>query len=237
MATKAFQIQSSFEVRFVDKPGGCERPHTHPSLIISAVLGGCISLQINENETRLTKGVVAVVGPDILHRVRSYSLDFSGVYVLEAFGLPAELEQFDSTHFLMFKKQLLQGNKHYESFINLCKKLLSPLDNTQKVGLYSEWLHSLFANHYLSQIKGDPKSRVSADKIRKILDEHKGEIPPFEEISQLCNCSKEHCNRIFKQSYNISLQAYYLNKKAARNTGASFDEHISFRDCLGMRFL
>jgi AraC-like DNA-binding protein len=213
MAIKAFQIPSSFEVRFVDYPNGCERPHTHSSLIISAVLGGYIAFQINENEIFLRKGVVAVVGPNILHCARSYSNDFSGVYILEVFGLPASFEQFNSIHFQMFKSQLLQ-DANYKSFLDLCEKLLSQLDKTQKIRMYSEWLRNLFGKHYPSQIKGNSGNSLLADKIRNILDNHKGETPPFEEISQLCNYSKEHCNRIFRRAFNISIQAYFLNKKA-----------------------
>ncbi|WP_018295395.1 AraC family transcriptional regulator [Mariprofundus ferrooxydans] len=216
MAIKAFQIPSSFEVRFVDHASGCERPHTHSSLIVSAVLDGYISFQINENRHRLEKGVVAVVGPNILHCVRSYSDDFLGVYVLEIFGLPATCKEFNSAHFQMFKDQILQDNKSHGDFINLCKRLLSPLAETQKVGIYSEWLHNLFAKHYPSQPKEHPEYNKFADRIRKVLDEHKSESPPFEEISQLCGYSKEHCNRIFRRAYNISIQAYFLNNKAAQ---------------------
>ena len=216
MAIQAFQIPSTFEVRFVDHSSGCERPHTHSSLIISAVLDGYLSFQINERKVLLKKGLVAVVGPNILHCVRSYSHTFTGVYVLEIYGLPATCKNFNSGHFHMFKSQLFQDNKNYDDFINLCQGLLSPLAAPRKIRLYSEWLHYLFTKHYPSQAKRNPEPDELADRIRKILDEHRGESPPFEEISQFCGYSKEHCNRIFRQAYNISMQAYFLNKKAVR---------------------
>jgi AraC-like DNA-binding protein len=216
MAINAFQIPSLFEVRFVDHPSGCERPHTHTSLIVSAVLDGYISLQVNDNESCLKKGVVAAVGPNILHCVCSYSHDFAGVYILEVFGLPAVYEQFDAIHFQMFKNLLLHDNTTYSNFINLCRGLLLPIDSLQKIELLSEWLHTLFENHYPSQIEAEPGQNVLADKIRRVLEDYEGESPPFEKISQLCNRSKEHCNRIFRRSYNISIQAYFLNQKAVR---------------------
>lgn len=216
MAIEVFHIPSSFEVRFVDLPSGCERPHTHSSIIVSAVLDGYISFQINDSKLCLEKGIVTVVGPDILHCVHSYSHDFPGVYVLEIFGLPASCKNYNSVHFQMFQNQLLQDNKSYEDFINLCERLLRPLTDTRKIGFYSEWIHNLFANHYPSQAKGNPEYNEVANIIRKFLDKHKGESPPFDEISQLCGYSKEHCNRIFRRAYNISMQAYFLNQKAAQ---------------------
>jgi AraC-like DNA-binding protein len=216
MAIIAFQIPSSFEVRFVDQPRGCERPHTHSSLIVSAVSDGYISFQINDNETRLRKGIVAVVGPNILHCVRSYSPSFSGIYVLEIFSMSASCKGFNVSHFKMFKSQLFQDQEIYDTFVNLCNKLLSPIKYSEKIRFYSDWVHSLFVNHYPFQFKGSPRYSELADRIRNVLDEYKGESPPFEEISQLCDRSKEHCNRVFRQAYNISMQAYFLNKKAAR---------------------
>jgi quercetin dioxygenase-like cupin family protein len=75
---EAFKVQSLFEVRLVDRAGGCERPHTHEALIISAVAGGQIRLQVGEEEICLRPGTVGAIGPHVLHCVRSFSTDFSG---------------------------------------------------------------------------------------------------------------------------------------------------------------
>ena len=232
MAIKAFRIPSWFDVRFVDQSGGCERPHTHSSLIVSAVSEGYISLQINDTETCLKKGIVAAVGPNVLHCVRSYSQCFSGIYVLEIFNFPAISEGFNPYHFQMFGNQLFLDKEGYDTFVNLCILLLSPIRNTAKIKFYSDWVHSLFVNRfncYPSHIKDNPEDSLFADRIRIILDEHNGESPPFEEIAQLFGRSKEHCNRVFKQAYKLSIQAYFLNKKAARarkllNSGESLSE-------------
>ena len=127
MTAKIFQQPSIFEVRYVNEVGGCERPHTHSSLIVSAVSGGSISLQIHDNETRLEKGKVAVVGPNMLHCVRSYSPNFEGVYVLDIFALPTSCSEFNMGHFQMFNSQQFHGDQAYNDFMTLCFKLLSPL--------------------------------------------------------------------------------------------------------------
>jgi AraC-like DNA-binding protein len=229
MMTKIFQQPSLFEVRYVDEVGGCERPHTHSSLIVSAVSGGYISLQINEVEIRLKRGVVAVVGPDILHCARVYSTDFKGVYVLDVFGLPTSCSKFNSVHFHLFKSQLLHGSQSYNDFTNLCMELLSPLESAQKTELLSDWLNTLFIAHYSSVTKELSKHGDLAEKIRYIIDSHEGEKPPFDEISKTCGLSKQRCNRIFRNAYNISMQGYFLNEKAAHartllNSGQSLSD-------------
>jgi len=215
MTAKIFQHPSLYEVRYIDESGGCEKPHTHSSMLVSAVSGGHISLQINEAEIRVKKGVVAIIGPDMLHCVRSYSSDFKGVYILDIFGLPLSCNRFNSVHFQMFKSQILNGNQPYNAFVTLCQKLLSSLEDAQKTELISEWVNIIHSEHYSFYAGNFPKHRELADKIRQILDEHGEETPPFNEISEKCRLSKERCNRIFRSAYNISIQGYFLNKKAA----------------------
>ncbi len=215
MTVKIFQQPTLFEVRYVDEVGGCERPHTHSSLVVSAVSGGHILLQINDVEIRLNKGMVAVIGPDILHCAKSYSTDFRGVYVLDVFSLPASCNKFNLTHFRMFKSHVLQDSQHYSDFLNLCLKLISPLEDAQKTELLSKWLNTLFSTHYSSFTEVFSKHGELVYKIKNILDEYEGETAPFDEISQRCGLSKERCNRLFRNAYNISIQGYFLNEKAS----------------------
>lgn len=215
MTAKIFQHPSLYEVRYIDESGGCEKPHTHASMIVAAVSGGHISLQINEAEVRLKKGVVAIVGPNMLHCIRSYSSDFKGIYILDIFDLPPFCNRFNSTHFQMFKSQILNNIQFYNRFLTLCQKLLSSLEDSEKTELLSEWVNIIHSEHY-SSYAGNPRKHLElADKIRQILDEHGEETPPFDEISVICGLSKERCNRIFRSAYNISIQGYFLNKKAA----------------------
>ncbi|MBN2714718.1 MAG: helix-turn-helix domain-containing protein [Deltaproteobacteria bacterium] len=216
MVTKAFQIPSSFEVRFVEKAGGCERPHTHSHLVVTAVTTGHIRLQINGNELRMEKPTIIAIGPEVLHYVQQYSENFAGVYVFEVFGLPSEIENFNAAHFRMFRSECIQNTVSYEKFITLCEKLLSPLEKAQKAILYTEWLKKLFIDHYPSFAANNFEHSWLADRIRQLLDDSLSETPPSEEIAQKCGCTGAHCNRIFKRAYNISMQAYFLNKKAAR---------------------
>lgn len=223
LGIEVFQITSSFEVRFVDHPGGCERPHTHPSLVISAVVDGAISLQINNNEIRLNKGMVAILGPNMLHSVRSYADNFSGIYVLEIFGLPADCQQFSAIHFQLFRSFFLNGNASFNEFVNLCRELLSTMANDEKTKLLSTWLSNLFTIRYLATTDEFSKDYKKAVVICEMLDNFKGETIPFNAIAQSFGLSKERCNRIFRNVYNISMQGYFLNKKAsdARNLLAS----------------
>lgn len=216
MALAAFQIPSLFEVRFVDTPSGCERPHTHSSLIVSAVSGGHVSLQVHDREILLERETVVAVGPNMLHCVRHYSRDFKGIYVLELFGAPGGCGKFTALHFQMFKSHLQYGNTPYTSFTDLCQKLLSTLQESQKVDRYSRWANDFFDGRYPSLGKESSRDRSIAARIQELLDVYDGETPPFDEISRMCGLSKERCNRLFRRVYTISIQGYFLNKKAAR---------------------
>lgn len=221
MTVKAFKISSLFEVRFIDRASGCERPHTHSSLIISAVTQGNISLQITATEICLKKGMIAVVGPNVSHCVRSYSPQFAGVYILEIFGLPINVEGLDEFPFQIFGSRLFQENKIYDVFVNLCEVLLSQISDDEKIKSCVNWL-SNFCDSYFSDYPLQIPERRESDsdqlavKIKSILDECNEEAPSYAEIAKTCGCSKEHCNRIFKRTYNLSMQAYFLNKKAAK---------------------
>lgn len=151
----------------------------------------------------------------MLHCVRSYSSDFKGVYILDILNLPPSCNRFNSVHFQMFKSQIFNGNQLYSGFVTLCQKLLSSLEDAQKTELLSEWVNIIHSEHYSSHAGDIPKHRELADRIRQILDEHDEETPPFNKISEICGLSKERCNRIFRSAYNISIQGYFLNQKAA----------------------
>lgn len=218
MTVQAYKIPSLFEVRFTDQPGGCERPHTHPSLIISAVSEGALSLQVDAAEVCLHRGTLAAVGPYVLHCVRSYSPDFAGVYVLELFGLPDGCNGFTASHFQIFGSQLLHGKEHADDFLNLCESLLGGATEPEKIEACAGWLQALFSmrfSGYPFRIQENPECSPLAARIKKILDADNGESPAYDEIAQACGCSREHCNRVFRQAYNLSIQAYFLNKKAA----------------------
>jgi len=232
MTIKAFKIPSLFEVRFIESAGGCEKPHTHPSLIISAVSKGGVSLQINDTETCLRREMLAAVGPNVLHCIRSYSPNFDGVYVLEVFGFPADCEGFEESHFQLFGSRLFQEKNNYDVFVALCRTLLKPTVVSEKVKAYVDWVHCFFITRfsgYPFQIQQNHEPSPLAGKIRKILDDNYQETLPYADIAKVCGYSNEHCNRVFKQSYNLSMQTYFLNKKAARargmlNSGESLSE-------------
>lgn len=215
MTFRAFNIPLSFEVRYVDKPSGCERPHTHSSLIVSTVSGGSLCLQINEDEIVLQKEMVAAVGPNMLHSVRDYSGDFDGVYVLELFKSPERCNTFGPIHFQVFKSRLWRGKELHLGFIRLCQNLLSSTSDSHKNIFLTRWVCHYLAVQNDAGADGMAGDWEIADRIQAMLKAYEGGSPPFEEISATIGLSKERCNRIFRRVYNISIQAYYLNEKAA----------------------
>lgn len=211
---QVYNIPSCLEVRFVNQAGGCERPHTHDHIIISSVIEGQISFLINKRKYILKKGVTLVLGPNILHNVDCYSHDFKGIYVLELFSLMESYKEYSPMNLMLNEYLVIEKLDVFESFTYLCEILLTSLEDNKKMELSGQWLKNHILRYINSQKANRLESNDPAGKIKRLLDEHQGEKAPFEAISILCNKSKESCNRLFKQSYNISIQAYFLNKKA-----------------------
>jgi len=212
--SKIFQQASLFEVRYIDEAGGCERPHTHASLVISAVSGGNLVLQINNDEITCQKETLVIIGSNTRHCVQAYSSDFTGVYILEVFEPPPFCSGFSLKSLQMFSSQLLHNAQIYNEFIELCLALLSPIPVNKKNKLLSIWLNDIYKKYYLSDAKSSIKTDLHSENIKSILNMHTGEKPPFNEISRHCGLSKERCNRLFRNTYNISIQGYFLNQKA-----------------------
>jgi hypothetical protein len=110
------------------------------------VAGGQIRLQVGEEEICVRPGTVAAVGPHVLHCARSFSTDFSGVYVLVVCGLPLDFEGFDSAILELFGYQFLQDARYYEDFVALCDRLLGTGEDAAKIESYVVWLHLLLTN-------------------------------------------------------------------------------------------
>lgn len=213
-----YTIPDVCELRFVDSPQGCERPHTHNSLILSAVTGGTLFFRVNETEICLNPGRVAVVGPNILHCVHVYSPDFAGVYVLKIFKFPNECAGLNENHFHAFGSRLFETKQLYGSYITLCFALLGNNAESGKIKILVKWLGSLLLHRFNSNpyiIQGGAETERLAMRIKNILDQCTEPSPPYKDIAKACGCGKENCNRIFKRSYNLSIQTYFLNKKAA----------------------
>jgi|GEM_PF-6018892 len=217
MTIQAVNIANQFEVRFIDQARGCERPHSHTSLVISAVTTGALKLQINGNGVELTPGRVVAVGPQVVHCVEAFSADFSGVYVLEIFEQPADCEQVSPAQWSIFGQSITTTPQVYAEFIRLCRQLLDERDNAERTALLNAWLgpylHQHF-NRYPFCIDSSTMAEPLAVTIREQLDHCQAETPPYDEIARQCGYSKEHCNRIFRRSYHLSMQSYFLNRKA-----------------------
>ncbi len=213
---QAFKIPSLFEVRCVAQHNGCERPHTHDSLIVTAVASGHIDFQINAHQVELSKGLLVAVGRNTLHCIRSHAQTASKIYVLEIFGLPTQGVAFDTLHVNMFKSRVFENTQEHRMFVNLCQSLLGPLDIDQKVEIYAEWLNCFLSKCYAHTDVRHIQNNALAEKIKGTLDAHLSDNLAFEEIAHRLSYSQAHCNRVFKQVYNVSMQAYFLNQKAER---------------------
>ncbi|WP_208723411.1 helix-turn-helix domain-containing protein, partial [Pseudoalteromonas peptidolytica] len=214
MTETIFKLPSVFEVRYIDRAAGCERAHTHSSLIFSAISRGEMLFQMNENEFTLQPPSIVAVSPNTLHCVRSYSPDFKGVFTLEVFDSSRILGDINSRNCQSFKSQVLESPDLYDRFTTLCTVLLSEVKSSEKENLILNWINNFLDHQKIPHTESCPTGHELAKKIKAMIDCHHQETSLFDEISLTLNLSKEHCNRIFRRTYNLSIQGYFLNKKA-----------------------
>jgi AraC-like DNA-binding protein len=217
MTIQTVNIADHFEVRFINQARGCERPHSHTSLVITAVTAGALTLQINDSTLDVTPNQVVAVGPQVVHCVQAFSEDFAGVYVLEVFALPPGCTEITAAQWQIFGRRQLTKPQEYASFTALCHRLLQPGSDEDKIACLTDWLCPMLSQHYTSYpfcIAGSPHPDPIAVTIRERLDQCTEETPPYAEIAAQCGYSKEHCNRLFRRNYHLTMQSYFLNRKA-----------------------
>jgi AraC-like DNA-binding protein/quercetin dioxygenase-like cupin family protein len=217
MTIQAVNIADHFEVRLIDQARGCERPHSHTSLVITAVTAGALTLQINDSTLDMTPNQVIAVGPQVMHCVQAFSEDFAGVYVLEVFALPQGCADITTEQWQIFGRRQLTTPQDYASFTALCHHLLHPGSDEDKIARLTDWLCPMLRHHFTSYpfcVASPPQVSPLARAIRALLDHCAAETPPYDEIAAQCGYSKEHCNRLFRRSYHLTMQSYFLNRKA-----------------------
>jgi len=173
-----------------------------------------MSFQINENVSLIRPPAIVIVRPNTLHCVRNYSSDFEGVFTLEVFDTSSILGDINSRNRQSLGSQALESPDLYDRFITLCTILLSEIETSEKEELTFNWIKAFLDDQKTPHAETYSADHELAKKIKAMIDCHHQETPPFDEISLTLNLSKEYCNRIFRRAYNLSIQGYFLNKKA-----------------------
>ncbi len=222
MDSRGFTIESQFEVRQVSRPGGCERPHSHSELTITAVTGGTLRLKTGEDLLILEHAKTAVILPNQKHYSEYESTGPESVYVIylnpDFISWNSNISSMLSGKKMQLDYVLVDDLFFYINFLDLCNFLLGPGPELAKTAKLANWIKNCLAERLkviLTEKKVDSVNDL-AEAIKKILDNYPGERAPTDEIANAFKRSKEHCNRIFKAAYKISIQAYFLNLKAHR---------------------
>ena len=217
MNSKVYKISSEFELRRVFRPSGCERPHTHSELTITAVSGGSLQLRIGKKSVSLEKDKTVIIFPEQQHFSEFNSEEIENVYVIYISDTAFDPNGFSFPQYSQVF-QTVKDQSFHKSFISLCEYLLSSASDTTKKETFKAWLK----NDLKKQLELEtasfpaPSKNELAEAIKKILDNYMGNRAPMEAIADAFGRSKEHCNRVFKAAYNLSIQAYFLNLKAHR---------------------
>lgn len=205
MSVQVFECPGRYAVRFVDRPTGCERLHTHAYPVVTTVLGGALSLQLGDETCRLSAGEMLQIEPHRPHAVQSFEGDFAGVYTLALMGVDED------------GAKLRPESESSFRFIDLCEHLLSREDEWAKAQQLSAWLANVVDSAVVNaeHVRAVPHTETRlAELIKSCLDEELLERVDFDAIARRCGCSKEHCNRQFRARYGVSMQTYHLNRKA-----------------------
>lgn len=207
------RIAPALEVRFVDRPGGCERLHTHDYAVVTAVVDGSLELRVGAEVQRLEPGRAVVIAPQTPHAVCAYSPDFGGVYVLTA-----EAEAL--SEFGPGGDGSALAEVDAREFLALCETLLGPSANDAKRAAFAEWREGLAAAPANPGTPPDANRAEGegglAERLKALLDAEIARGAAQVELAGRFALPRTHCNRLFKARFGVSLQTYFLNGKAER---------------------
>lgn len=197
MVIRYCQIPTLGELRQVDQAGGCERLHTHDYWVLTMVLAGSLTLRLEGGECLLGPKNVCVIAPHVPHAVCAYGPDFGGIYVLT-------LREFHFT------------DVGADDFASLCEELFGEPTPERRRNLLETWVADQSAGEVIESESGENASWHRARKIKELLDAEVASVPYVSALVERFPGSQAHCNRLFKVRYGVSLQTYFLNRKAER---------------------
>ncbi len=203
-------------LRWIAQASGCERAHTHDHLTLTCVSQGSIALYSNQKIIDLPAHKLMLIARHQVHAVKAYSTDFGGAWILELVNLPALLSHNELMQVRFLSSQLVHHKALGSQFEQLCQQLIRPGTLDEKLKLLRHCLLDLLNLSGNLEQAVTSSCRDEARLIRQALDNCQDEKPAYAEIAQQLGYSQVHCNRLFKQVYSISMQAYFLNKKAAQ---------------------
>lgn len=200
--------------RFSTESVGCERLHSHDYSVVAAVVGGAIDMRIGEEFVSLKKDAIGFIPLGVTHQTLAISHEFSGVYVLSlscSFHL--------SSGNMLAKGLIVDDQKLHKQFIKWirCEHDLARREEISGIEtalqIFSRCgVHPISLSNYTA--KG-PSHWVPL-RIKTLIDNGADFNSCFRYISEQIPFSKEHCNRMFKKYYGITIQAYSLNIRADR---------------------
>ncbi|MGJ8655931.1 MAG: helix-turn-helix domain-containing protein [Akkermansiaceae bacterium] len=195
--------------RFASDRLGCERLHSHDYAVVVAVVGGVIDLRIADELVCLKRGSICFIELGFTHQILGTSEDFSGVHVLSlacSFLLSSGVKPSSGVvvHDVELHGRFIKWMEA-ERKEDVCGDAILPVLEECGVRLIS-----------LENGGVDESSHWVARRIKALLDDGGDAEACFGFISEQMPFSKEHCNRVFKKFYGITIQAYSLNVRADR---------------------
>ncbi len=169
---------------------------------------------IADHVVKLVVGVVCVIPSGVVHRVISTSEDFSGVHIISV-----DCSVLHSSGTKAMTGILANNKKFHLQFLKLMRNY-DRKDESKKTMLYRSIVKFFKRCDVLFSNKPDKRSAASvhwsAAKIKELIDSGSGIRDCFRYIEEHVPFSKEHCNRLFKKYYGLTIQGYALNARTEK---------------------
>lgn len=206
------------ELRYADDVRGCSKSHTHELITITAIVSGEVELILNNRKEKMSYSKVAFLNPNTAHCVELIDHESKGDYVLHLdkdWCTQIQKELFSNDKYIPVFPTVINTLSIYKNFIDLCEQLFSPISLIEKEENIITFISEVFLSHCDSRISNDKDENTSdiANKIKDYIDSKILDNITLDDLSQHFGLSSIHIIRLFKQSFELPIHSYILNKK------------------------
>ena len=201
-----------YEITYNQVIKGCPKKHFHETLTMGALEKGELEVSVKK-DFLLSVNSLLCINPYEIHSIPRVSMKNENLYVLYLDktwleGLQKELLNVES---YLPLETLISNQTLYETFIKLCKLMLSNAFVMQKEEQLLLFLQTLLTQQTKQELPVN--SETLANDIRAFIDEDKIFELTLEDIAKNFHIGTFHLIRLFKKSFGMTPYQYILSQK------------------------
>ncbi len=194
---------------------GCPKSHLHDKLTIIALKKGYLQLNLKNSSIILKEKQIAVINPFEIHsaiKINENSSNLYSVYFDTNWIVKLQQDIYDTKVYTPFIKSIIQNEKIYKEFINMCETIVSDTFYIEKEEKIIEFLSMIMVHdHTKPDTFSEPNSLVL--DIKSYIDENINKNLTLEILSYEFLVTTFHIIRIFNQEFGLTPYQYILNAK------------------------